>query len=101
MDWLRSAHDPTKEIQAAWAVKERLRMLLAQSEPSKIRWALADFYEAVIDAHLPEATRLAGTIERWWPAILVALRTASRMPGPRGSTGSSSRPNGSAAASGT
>jgi transposase len=66
-------NDPTKEIQAAWAVKERLRMLLAQSEPSKIRWALADFYEAVIDAHLPEATRLAGTIERWWPAILVAL----------------------------
>ncbi len=68
-------NDPTKQIQAAWAVKERLRMLLAQSEPSKIRWALADFYETVLDAHLPEATRLAGTIERWWPAILVALRT--------------------------
>src|SRR6478736_92636 len=68
-------NDPTKEIQAAWAVKERLRMLLAQSEPSKIRWALADFYETVLDAHLPEATRLAGTIERWWSAILVALRT--------------------------
>jgi transposase len=68
-------NDPTKEIQAAWAVKERLRMLLAQSEPSKIRWALADFYEAVIDAHLPEATRLATTIQRWWPAVLVALTT--------------------------
>jgi transposase len=67
------ANDPTKEIQAAWAVKERLRMLLAQREQSKIRWALADFYEAVIDAHLPEATRLATTIERWWPAVLVAL----------------------------
>jgi len=66
-------NDPTKEIQAACAVKERLRMLLAQSEPSRIRWALADFYETVLDAHLPEATRLAGTIERWWPAILVAL----------------------------
>lgn len=66
-------NDPTKQIQAAWAVKERLRMLLAQSETSRIRWALADFYETVLDAHLPEATRLAGTIERWWPAILVAL----------------------------
>lgn len=66
-------NDPTKQIQAAWAVKERLRMVLAQSEPSKIRWALADFYETVLDAHLPEATRLAGTIERWWPAVLVAL----------------------------
>jgi transposase len=65
--------DPTKEIQAAWAVKERLRLLLKQREPSKIRWQLADFYEAAIDAQLPEATRLAKTVETWWPAILVAL----------------------------
>ena len=49
--------DPTKEIQAAWAVKERLRLLLAEREPSKIRWRLADFYETAIDAQLPEATR--------------------------------------------
>ena len=28
-------HDPTDEIGAAWAVKERLRMLLAESEPAK------------------------------------------------------------------
>ena len=28
---------------------------------------------AVIDANLPEATRLAKTVESWWPAILVAL----------------------------
>ena len=60
--------DPTKEIQAAWAVKERLRLLLADREPSKIRWGLADFYEAAIDAQLPEATRLAGTIQTWWPS---------------------------------
>jgi transposase len=65
--------DPTKEIGAAWAVKERLRMLLAEREPSTIRWRLADFYEAAIDAQLPEAARLAKTIQTWWPAILVAL----------------------------
>lgn len=65
--------DPTKQIQAAWAVKERLRLLLKQREPSKIRHRLADFYEAAIDANLPEATRLAKTVETWWPAILVAL----------------------------
>ena len=65
--------DPTKEIQAAWAVKERLRLLLAEREPSRIRWRLADFYEAAIDAQLPEATRLAGTIQTWWPALLTAL----------------------------
>jgi transposase len=72
--WRSFEHcDPTREIQAAWAVKERLRLLLAESEPSKIRRRLADFYEAVIDAHLPEATRLATTIQTWWPAVLVAL----------------------------
>jgi transposase len=65
--------DPTKEVQAAWAVKERLRLLLGEHEPSRIRWRLADFYEAAIDAQLPEATRLAGTVQTWWPAILVAL----------------------------
>ena len=48
-------HDPTNEIGAAWGVKERLRMLLAESEPSKIRRRLADFYDAAIDAQLPEA----------------------------------------------
>jgi transposase len=68
--------DPTKEVQAAWAVKERLRLLLAESEPSRIRRRLADFYEAAVDAHLPEATRLAGTISTWWPAVLVALTHA-------------------------
>jgi transposase len=65
--------DPTGEIGAAWGVKERLRMLLAEYEPSKIRRRLADFYDAAIDARLPEATRLAETIQTWWPAILVAL----------------------------
>src|SRR4051795_2008404 len=38
--------DPTKEIGAAWGVKERLRLLLGEREPSKIRWRLADFYDA-------------------------------------------------------
>jgi transposase len=34
---------------------------------------LADFYDAVIDAQLPEVTPLAETIQTWWPVILVAL----------------------------
>jgi transposase len=71
-------HDPTNEVGAAWGVKERLRMLLAESEASKIRRRLADFYHAAIDAQLPEATRLAETIQTWWPAILVALTRSSR-----------------------
>ena len=48
--------DPTKEIGAAWGVKERLRLLLGEREPSKIRWRLADFYDAAVDAAMPETT---------------------------------------------
>ena len=72
---IRAALPDAKIAVDKWhlVVKERLRMLLAESEPSKIRWRLADFYHAVIDAQLPEATRLAETIQTWWPAILVAL----------------------------
>ena len=65
--------DPTNEIGAAWGVKERLRLLLAESEPSRVRWRLADFYDAALDANMAETTRLANTIQTWWPAILVAL----------------------------
>ena len=48
-------------------------MLLNQREPSKIRWRLPTFYDATLDAAMPETTRLARTVETWWPAILVAL----------------------------
>ncbi len=73
LDATLAASDPTDEIGAAWAVKERLRLLLAEHEPSKIRWRLADFYDAALDANMAETTRLAKTIQTWWPAILVAL----------------------------
>ena len=46
-------HDPTNEIGAAWGVKERLRLLLKEREPSKIRRRLADFYDAALDAAMP------------------------------------------------
>jgi transposase len=32
-----------------------------------------DWPTSVIDANLPEATRLAKTVESWWLAILVGL----------------------------
>ena len=68
-----ASDDPTGEIGAAWAVKERLRMLLAESEPARIRDALWRFYDAAAAADMPETNRLASTVETWWPAILVAL----------------------------
>jgi hypothetical protein len=60
-------------------VKERLRLLLKEREPSKIRWRLADFCDAAIDAQMPETTRLAKTIEASWPAILIARTQADRL----------------------
>lgn len=67
------AADPSGALHAAWQVKEQLRRLLAEHQPSRIRWQLADFYEAAIDAQIPETIRLAKTIQAWWPAIQVAL----------------------------
>lgn len=55
--------DTSNEIGAAWAVKERLRLLLGEHELSRIRWRLADFYDAAIDANMFETTRLAKTIQ--------------------------------------
>ncbi len=93
--------DPTGELGAAWGVKERLRLLLGEHEPSKIRWRLADCYDTVITADMAEATRLGATIQTWWPAILVALTEQVTNARTEGSTGSSSRSNAWAAATGT
>lgn len=36
---------------------------------AEIRSRLWAFYDACATADMPETTRLAGTIETWWPAI--------------------------------
>lgn len=68
-----ASEDATNEIGAAHAVKERLRLLLTESDPPRIRACLFDFYKAAADSHMDETTRLARAIESWWPAILTAL----------------------------
>ncbi len=68
-----AAEDPTGEIGAAWGVKERLRMLLAETDEHRIRHRLYEFYRDAVRADSPETTRLATTIETWWPAIHAAL----------------------------
>ena len=70
-------------------------MLLAEQEPSRIRWRLADFYEAAIDAR----TARSDSARRHDPDLVAGNpgrphRTRRRMPAPKGSTGSSSRSNG-------
>ena len=68
-----AGEDPTNEIGAAWGVKERLRLLLAETDEHRIRHRLYEFYRDAAQADTPETTRLATTIETWWPAIHVAL----------------------------
>jgi transposase len=71
-----AADDPTDEIGAAWGCKELLRQLLdASADRDEIRRRLWRFYQACADADMPETTRLATTVQTWWPAILVALET--------------------------
>lgn len=68
------AADPTEQLGAAWAIKELLRRVLAATDDRQIRDRLYDFYAACADADMPETTRLATTIETWWPAMLVFLQ---------------------------
>ncbi len=66
--------DPTNEIAAAWAVKELLRQPLATRDVEQVRHRPWRFYDAAARADLPETTRLAYTIQTWWPAIEAFLR---------------------------
>lgn len=72
-----ASDDRTGEIGAAWAVKELLRQLLSGPHahgPGVFSRHLTAhrrtrFLTACADADLPEAIRLAETVERWWPEL--------------------------------
>ena len=49
------------------------RISIAKSDTPHTR--LYRFYSWCADAKIPELTRLATTIETWWPAILAFLHT--------------------------
>ena len=66
-------------------------MLLAEGESSRIRWRLADFYEAAIDATTAETSRLAQTFSPGGQPSWSRSPTTCPTPAPRGSTGSSNR----------
>ncbi len=69
-----ASDDPTGQIGAAWAVKELLRQLLQAHGPTRYsRHETAHrrtrFLAACVTADMPETTRLATTVETWWPQI--------------------------------
>jgi len=72
-------NDPSAQILSAYIAKEELRQLLAaardRADDAEIRTRLYRFYSWCADADIPELTRLATTIETWWPAILAFLHT--------------------------
>lgn len=73
LQYVLAVDDPTEEIGAAWACKERLRQPLPARGHDRISQALRRFYDACAAADTPKTTRLATTVETWWPALLVAL----------------------------
>jgi transposase len=70
-----AADDPTKQIAAAWAVKERLRQLLHAGDLADLTARQILFEEAVTAAATPETDRLAATLRAWWPAVEVLVVT--------------------------
>jgi transposase len=70
-----AADDPTGEIAAAWAVKERLRQLLHAGSLAVAQQRRELFHNAVTAAAMPETDRLEATINTWWTAIEVLVVT--------------------------
>jgi transposase len=63
----------------AWIAKEQLRTLLATARRGALRSDVAHrlfrFYTWCADADIPELTRLATTVQAWWPQIEAFLHT--------------------------
>lgn len=75
---LIDAGEPGIEVLHGYVVKERLRSLLAlppTADRELISHRLYRFYAQAAASDLPEAHRLAETIESWWPAVLAAITT--------------------------
>jgi transposase len=65
--------NPGYEILGAYIAKEQLRELLALARTGANRHTISQrlyqFYAWCADADIPEITRLATTIDQWWPHI--------------------------------
>jgi len=71
--------DPTHQILSAWIAKEELRVLLPTAKTgavqSHVAHRLTRFYAWCAGSNIAEQTRLAGTIDAWWPQIEAFLQT--------------------------
>lgn len=69
--------DPTGRLEAAWRVKEQLRVLLRTGSITEAVAAKTELERLVILAGLPEARRLYRTVCRWWNEIEVLIVTGA------------------------
>src|SRR4051812_44584178 len=69
--------DPTGKLQAAWAVKEQLRLLLRTGSLEDAAAAKEKLHGYVEAAAMPETTRLWRTVNRWWKEIEVLIVTGA------------------------
>lgn len=69
--------DPTGELQAAWEVKEQVRVLLRTGSLEDAELAKERLDELVQASKRPETTRLWRTICRWWKEIEVLIVTGA------------------------
>ncbi|TDO27964.1 transposase [Kribbella sp. VKM Ac-2527] len=71
--------DPPGQILTAWIAKEEFRALLGTARTGghrhDISHRLYRFYTWCANADIPEVTRLAQTIEDWWPEIEAFCKT--------------------------
>lgn len=72
---------PASSDRRRLSCKELLRQLLAEHELRRIRAGRWRVYDVCAQANKRETTRLALTIDTWWPAILVALTEHARTEG--------------------
>ncbi|UNK47747.1 transposase [Arthrobacter sulfonylureivorans] len=69
--------DPTGKLQAAWEVKEQLRLLLRTGSLADATAAKDKLQQLVERAGQPETTRLWRTVCRWWKEIEVLIVTGA------------------------
>ncbi len=67
--------DPTGQLEAAWGIKERLRMLLRSSCLDQAQHRRMVLGVHVVAANIPEMNTLWETVNTWWPEIEVLIVT--------------------------
>ena len=75
LDDVFATDDPSKELVAAWGVKEALRLMLSATNPASVEDRKAFFERQVKAAAMKETDRLQKTMAKWWPEIQTLLAT--------------------------